>query len=73
VDTAAYLYRSDDQVMATVSSSGAANEVRTASTEEIQHRRVDAGRYAYFVYFQMSVQAGVNLVPISASIAYRLP
>jgi hypothetical protein len=73
VEGAAYLYRSDDQPMAALGTSGAADEVRVVSTEEIQLRRVDASRYAYFVYFQVSAEAGANLVPISASVAYRLP
>ncbi len=73
IDGAAYLYRSDDQVLAAVATSGAASEARTVGTEEVQLRRIDAGRYAYFVYFQVSARAGLNLMPISASISYRLP
>lgn len=73
VDGAAYLYRSDDQPMSALASSGAADEVRVISTEEVKLRKVDAGRYAYFVYFQLSAEAGANLVPISASVTYRLP
>jgi hypothetical protein len=73
VDGAAYLYRSDDQPMAALATSTAADEVRVVSTEEVKLRRVDAGRYAYFVYFQVSAEAGANLVPISASVTYRLP
>jgi hypothetical protein len=73
VDGAAYLYRSDDQPMSALATSSAADEVRVVSTEELKLRRVDAGRYAYFVYFQMSAEAGANLVPISASVTYRLP
>jgi hypothetical protein len=73
VDAAAYLYRSDDLPMAALSTSGAADEVRVASTEEVKLRRVDAGRFAYFVYFQTSAEAGASLVPISASVTYHLP
>lgn len=73
VDGAAYLYRSDDAPLAAAVTSGAANEVRVASTEEVAQRKVDATRYAYFVYFQVSAEAGANLVPISASVSYRLP
>lgn len=73
VDGAAYLYRSDDVPMAAAVTDGAANEVRTATTEEVAQRKVDAARYAYLVYFQLSAEAGANLVPISASISYRLP
>jgi hypothetical protein len=73
VDGAAYLYRSDDQPMAALATSTAADEVRTVSTEEVKLRRVDAGRYAYFIYFQLSAEAGANLVPISAAVTYRLP
>lgn len=73
VDGAAYLYRSDDVPMAAAVTSGAANEVRIVSTEEVAQRKVDSARYAYFVYFQVSAEAGANLVPISASISYRLP
>jgi hypothetical protein len=73
VDGTAYLYRSDDQPLAALGTSGAADEVRVVSTEEIHLAKVDASRYAYFVYFQTSAEAGANLVPISASVAYRLP
>lgn len=73
VDGAAYLYRSDDQPMAALATSDAADEVRVVTTEEVKLRRVDAGRYAYLVYFQLSAEAGANLVPISASVTYRLP
>ena len=73
VDGVAYLYRSDDQPMAAATTSGAADAVRVVSTEEVELRRVDATRYAYFVYFQLSAAAGANLLPISASVAYRLP
>jgi hypothetical protein len=72
-DGAAYLYRSDDQPMSALGTSSAADEVRVISTEEVKLRKVDAGRYAYFVYFQVSSEAGANLVPISASVTYRLP
>jgi hypothetical protein len=73
IDGAAYLYRSDDQPMSALGTSTAADQVRVISTEEVKLRRVDAGRYAYFVYFQVSSEAGANLVPISASVTYRLP
>jgi hypothetical protein len=73
VDGVAYLYRSDDQPMAAASTAGAEDAVRVATTEEIQLGRVDAARYAYFVYFQTSAAGGANLLPISASVAYRLP
>ena len=73
IDGAAYLYRSDDQPMSALGTSSAADEVRVISTEEVKLRKVDAGRYAYFVYFQVSSEAGANLVPISASVTYRLP
>jgi hypothetical protein len=73
VDGGAYLYRSDDTPMALVPTSGAQSRVRTESTDQIAQRRIDASRYAYFVYFQVSARAGVDLMPISASITYRLP
>ncbi|HET9552102.1 MAG TPA: hypothetical protein VFP50_03980 [Anaeromyxobacteraceae bacterium] len=73
VDGVAYLYRSDDQPMAGASTTGVASEVRMVTTEDVKLRKVDATRYAYFVYFQVSKQAGSNLLPISASVAYRLP
>jgi hypothetical protein len=59
--------------MAALGTSGAADEVRVVSTEEVKLRKVDASRYAYFVYFQTSAEAGASLVPISASVRYRLP
>jgi hypothetical protein len=73
IDGTAYLYRSDDRPLAVASTTGAADEVRSATSEQIEQRRVDAGRYAYFVYFQVSAQAGAALTPISASVSYRLP
>jgi hypothetical protein len=73
LDGAAYLYRSDGQEMAEVATNGAATEVRTASTDRIEAKKVDATRYAYVIYFQTSTRAGTSLVPISASVTYRLP
>jgi hypothetical protein len=73
VDGAAYLFRSDDQPMAAVGTTGAASEVRLVATEEIKLPLVDATRYGYFVYFKVSGAAGANLLPVSASVAYRLP
>ena len=72
-DGAAYLYRSDDQPMAMVPTAGSHNQVRSGSTEAVQHKRIDNGNFAYFVYFQTSAKAGAELLPISASVAYRLP
>jgi len=71
-DTEAYLYRSDDESLAVVESEGADERVRSAATEKVQLRRIDA-RYGYFVYFKTSTSAGARLMPISASIGYRLP
>ena len=72
-DTAAFLYRSDDQPLASVTSGGASRQVRIESTENIALRKVDATRYAYVVYFQVSAKAGSRILPISASVTYRLP
>jgi hypothetical protein len=71
-DSEAFLYRSDDEPMASVSSSGAENSVRTASTETVRLRKVDTAHHAYFVYFQVSASARASLMPISASISYKL-
>ncbi|HUL58745.1 MAG TPA: hypothetical protein VLU43_05710 [Anaeromyxobacteraceae bacterium] len=73
VDGAAYLYRSDDVVLATVATAEAKEEVRTFSTEAVQNRKVDDAAFGYFVYMQVSPEAGPNLMPISASVTYRLP
>ena len=73
VDTGAYLYRSDDQPLASVVSTGAAPQARTETTDRIDLRKIDTSRYAYFVYFQVSAKAKAGIVPISASVAYRLP
>jgi hypothetical protein len=73
VDGAAYLYRSDDVVLAGVATSEAKDEVRTLSTEVIQERKVDRSAFAYFVYFQISGVAGPRLMPVKASVAYKLP
>ena len=73
LDGAAYLYRSDDTVLAGVATEGAKGEVRRATTEVVQDRKVDAAQYGYFVYFQTSAVAGPSLMPIAASVTYRLP
>ena len=72
LESEAFLYRSDDQPLASVASQGAAEEVRVHTTERIELRKIDSARYAYFVYFQVSSRAGDKLVPISASVSYRL-
>lgn len=72
-DGAAYLYRTDDIVVAGVATSGARSEVRYAETDSVKERRVDNSAYGYFVYFQVSAEAGANLMPIAASVTYRLP
>ena len=69
-DSEAFLYRSDDEPMASVKSAGAEAAVRSLSTEQVRLRKVDGARYAYFVYFQVSAAARANLMPISASISY---
>jgi hypothetical protein len=73
VDSAAYLYRSDDTALAALSTSGATKEVRVVDTDRIDNRKVDATAYGYFVYFQVSAAAGKELMPIAASVSYRLP
>jgi|SRR5476649_1046518 hypothetical protein len=73
VDSEAFLYRSDDEPMASVSSSGAENGVRTVSTDAVRLHKIDATRHSYFVYFQVSSAARAKLMPISASITYKLP
>ena len=40
---------------------------------EVLKRKVDAGAFGYFVYFQVSSKAGSSLMPIAASVSYRLP
>jgi hypothetical protein len=72
-DSEAFLYRSDDEPMASVSSAGAENAVRTVSTETVRLRKVEANRHAYFIYFQVSSSARATLMPISASVTYKLP
>jgi hypothetical protein len=72
-DGAAYLYRTDDVVVAGLGTSGARAEVRYAETDVVKERKVDNSAYGYFVYFQISAEAGANLMPIAASVSYRLP
>ena len=72
-DGAAYLYRTDDVVLAGLATSGARAEVRYAETDVVKERKVDNSAYGYFVYFQISAEAGANLMPIAASVSYRLP
>jgi hypothetical protein len=73
VDGAAYLYRTDDVPLAAVRTQGAAAEVRIVETDQIHDRKVDATAFGYFVYFQVSAKAGKNLMPIAATVSYRLP
>ena len=73
LDGAAYLYRSDDTVMAGVQTREAAEDVRAVSTQDIHGAKVDANGFAYFVYMQLSAKAGPGLMPIAASVSYRLP
>lgn len=73
VDGGAYLYRSDDTMMARLATSGAQAEVRVTSTEKVEVRKVDNAGFAYMVFLQLSAKAGENLMPISASVTYRLP
>jgi hypothetical protein len=69
-DSEAFLYRSDDEPMASVKSAGSEPTVRSLSTEQVRLRKVEATRFSYFVYFQVSTSARANLMPISASISY---
>jgi hypothetical protein len=73
VDGAAYLYRSDDVALAMLVTEGASEAVRSVSTESIQSPRVDNGDHSYFVYMRISALAASDLMPIAASITYRLP
>jgi hypothetical protein len=73
VDGAAYLYRTDDTPLAAVSTRGASADVRIVETDRIDARKVDATAYGYFVYFQLSAKAGAGLMPIAASVSYRVP
>lgn len=73
VDGAAYLYRTDDTVLAGVLTQGSRPEVRYGETDVVKERKVDATAYGYFVYFQLSREAGANLMPIAASVSYRVP
>jgi hypothetical protein len=73
VDGAAYLYRSDDVALAVVATDGAAEAVRSVSTESIQSPRIDNRDHSYFVYMRVSALAASDLMPIAASISYRLP
>jgi hypothetical protein len=73
VDGGAYLYRSDDTMMARLATSGARPEVRVTSTDAIEARKIDNAGFAYLVFLQTSAKAGQNLMPISASVTYRLP
>jgi hypothetical protein len=73
VDGAAYLYRSDDTALAGVVTSGATKEVRIVETGKISSAKIDPSAYGYFVYFQVSSAAGANLMPIAATVSYKLP
>jgi hypothetical protein len=72
IDGGAYLYRSDDVMMARLATEGAAGEVRMVQTESVDAHRIDDTGFGYMVFFQISHRAGQNLMPISASVFYRL-
>ncbi|MGB8931308.1 MAG: hypothetical protein WCC48_08700 [Anaeromyxobacteraceae bacterium] len=72
VDGAAYLYRSDDSVLAAITTQDAQGVVRRAETEDVKGGKIDNGAYAYFVFFHVSAEANANLIPISASVTYQL-
>ena len=73
VDGAAYLYRTDDVPLAAVKTQGAAQEVRIVETDVVHNRKADPAGFGYFVYFQLSSKAGAALMPIAATVSYRLP
>jgi hypothetical protein len=73
VDGVAYLYRSDDTVLAGISTQGAKGEVQLAETTDVKQAKIDNAAYGYFVYFLVSAEANANLIPIAASVTYRLP
>jgi hypothetical protein len=73
VDGGAYLYRSDDTMMARLATIEAQPEVRSVKTDNVDVPRVDNSAFGYMVYLQMSAKAGKELMPISASVTYRLP
>jgi hypothetical protein len=73
VEGEAFLYRSDGVQMANVHAPDGGDAVRTASTETIAAPRIDNSQYAYVVYMRISARAAADLMPVSASVAYRLP
>jgi len=73
VDGAAWLYRSDDSVMAGAGTQGASADVRRSETTDVKDAKVDNSRYGYLVYFQVSAEASSNLIPIAAAVTWRLP
>lgn len=73
VDAVAYLYRSDDVVLAGVGTEGAKRELQMVETTEVKLGKVDNSTYGYFVYFLVSAEANSNLIPVAASVTYRLP
>lgn len=73
VDSAAYLYRSDDVPLAIIQGEGASQAVRSVSTENVRNARIYNGDYSYFVYMRISALASADLMPIGAAITYRLP
>jgi hypothetical protein len=73
VDGAAYLYRSDDVPLAVIQTEGASPEVRAIVTESIQNPRIENRDHSYFVYMRISAVASSEIMPIAASISYKLP
>ena len=57
------------------SAEGAAGSSRSTQPPRkiASSKRVDNATYAYVVYVSLSKQAGQKLMPISASVGYRLP
>lgn len=73
VDGAAYLYRSDDTVLAGIATQGAKGELQFSETTEVKEPKVDNSSFGYFVYFLVSAEANANLIPVAASVTYRTP
>jgi hypothetical protein len=73
VDGEAHLYRSDGVALATVRTAGVEEGPRVTTTEAVDRRRIDNTTFAYFVYMKTSAAAGADLMPVSASVGYRVP
>jgi hypothetical protein len=70
----AFLFRDDSTQLATANIAAQATGVaQTATTTAITSPLVDNQNFGYWVYMSLDLTAGVNLMPVRATVTYTLP